>query len=605
VCDDNGNFDAAASTSDFECTTNTFVESSSVINGVPNADYSSCTSSTAENPCEPVCLPGFKTSGANAGFTFVCDDNNDCRVSETTGNLECSINTCSGNARDGVANADYSSCGFAQTSTTCIPVCPIGFSTTGSSNGVSLVCEDNGDYSAADTGDLECTINTFSESSSVSNGVPNADYSSCESNSASSSCVAKCLPGFTTTGASSSFNLICDNNGVCDAGADTGDLECTLNICSGQVWNGNHLTRADYSSCAVQSTGGICIPICPSGYLTTGATVGFALLCRDNGDYDAASDPGTLRCMRNTCSGMVSNGGIGVDYDSCASEETGGTCTPTCLLGYATKGVPARLPLVCDDSGAYSAATTVDTLTCSINTCSGNVINGVVHTDYSSCSTKTTGEICTPRCHVGYTATEESAGFSLVCGNTGDYSGANTSFLTCSINSFSEGESVRNEVTDADYSSCIASNSTCKPACPLGYKKTGTAVAFSLVCGDRDCVAVGDPGSMKCSINKCTGQAVNALANGDYSSCSPKTTGDTCTPMCPTGYTSTGSSDVVSLVCDENGDLDVGPWNSGDLECTAVASGNCFQYRGSRVTSQAPSCNNTKQPDNARSQRAT
>jgi hypothetical protein len=422
MCDDNGNFNAAGDTSVFECSVNAMSENGFVHNGVPNADYSECNpSNTYGERCEPQCRPGFKKTGASANFALICDGNGNCDAEADTGDLECKINTCGGSVSSGVTNADYSACSTLTTRTTCTPVCRAGYATTGASYGFALVCDDNGDYNAAaDAGDLRCVINTFDASSFVSNGVPNADYSSCSSTTTSGKCVAKCSPGYAATGTSSGFTLICDDNGDCDAGGDSGNLQCLINTCSGQVWNGLHLTNADYSSCATQETGGICIPVCPAGYKTTGASVGFSLVCRNNGDYNAATDSGTLRCASNICDGIAIDHVTDADYSVCSSQTTGEICAPTCLPGYSTSGSTAGFPLVCDNHGDFHTGADSGDLECAINKCNGQVTNSVAGVDYSSCSSKFTGDTCAPVCPSG-TATGVAVTIALVCDDNGDY----------------------------------------------------------------------------------------------------------------------------------------------------------------------------------------
>jgi hypothetical protein len=586
-CDDSGNYNAAAD--NLKCLANTC--GGKAIFGISEANYSACSASMATgDTCTPECPNGFTASGSSAGFALICDDYGSFDARADRGDLVCSSNICEGSVSNGVVDADYSSCSSAKTGEMCTPVCLRGYSTIGAPASFILECNNTGGYDAAESGDFECSPNTFSESGSVSNGVPNADYSSCLSEP--TSCITKCLPGYTKTGANVGFKLVCDENGECDANEDDGNLECSINTCNGQVWNGGHLTHADYSSCMAMQTGSVCIPTCLAGFKTSGATVGFSLVCRDNGDYDAAEDPGNLRCLINTCSGSVLGGVTDADYSSCSSATTGDICTPECGVGYTMKGVSAGFAVVCDDHGNYDATAT-GTLECSINTCTGSVANLVTNADYSSCWFKTTGDRCTPVCSSGYATTGASAGFSLVCDSNGNFDAAqDNGDLRCSINdkSFGESGSVSNGVANADYSSCGRSLETrgpCEPTCLAGFKKTGTAASSTLACDDNgNCVTVGGTGSMVCSINTCGGQVWNRIVGTDYSSCSVKPTGDTCTPVCLTGYVSTG----FTLVCNDNGDYDAadlqcilaGPV-SEEIEITPQTAVKCLPMRGKRV----------------------
>jgi hypothetical protein len=134
---------------------------------------------------------------------------------------------------------------------------------------------------------LECTIDLIPpRRGSVSNSVQNADYSSCAP-TASSMCTPVCRDGFTESGAAGTFSLRCDDDGWCDAASDHGNLVCSINSCHGQVWN--RAIGANYTSCSSKKTGDNCAPECPSGSTPTGVADNFALICHENGDYDAAA----------------------------------------------------------------------------------------------------------------------------------------------------------------------------------------------------------------------------------------------------------------------------------------------------------------------------
>jgi hypothetical protein len=156
VCDENGNFDAAVDAGDLACSIDKC--DGIVHNSVANADYSLCGLAATGAICTPVCNDGYKTIGASASFTLVCDAQGGFNAARDTGDLECTVNSCNGIITNAVANADYSSC---QTSTAtggfCVPVCANGYISTGMSDGFTLFCDDRGDFdAAADAGDLEC-----------------------------------------------------------------------------------------------------------------------------------------------------------------------------------------------------------------------------------------------------------------------------------------------------------------------------------------------------------------------------------------------------------------------------------------------------------------
>jgi hypothetical protein len=275
------------------------VATATVIHGAPHVDYSACVSATAGSICTPACEVGYRPSRTFSGFTLAFDELGNFDAAADTNKVECSANICSGDAVNGVIDADYSSCNmFTTTGGTCVPACAHGFATAGASAGFILVCDENGDFDAAvDAGDLACSIDTCD--GIVLNSVANADYSLCGLATTGAICTPVCNDGYKTTGASASFALVCDDQGGFNAARDTGDLQCTINSCNGSITNA--IVNADYSSCQTSTaTGGSCIPVCANGYIGTGMSDGFTLYCDDSGGFDAAADAGDLECIVST-----------------------------------------------------------------------------------------------------------------------------------------------------------------------------------------------------------------------------------------------------------------------------------------------------------------
>jgi hypothetical protein len=563
LCDANGEYATSADTGNLVCTINSC--DGSVINGGAGADYSSCAVSTVTgDTCTPVCLNGYTTTTASVGFPLVCNDIGNFMAAL---DLVCTVNTCSGTAFNGVAGADFSSCSSpAVTGNTCTPVCRAGFTQTRATLGFKLVCDGDGNFDAApNSGRLLCSSNTCD--GSVSSAVDNADYSACSSSKTDDTCTPVCLAGYTTTGTSGGFLLVCGANGDYDAALDSGDLGCAANICGGAV--ANPLIGADFSVCAALSTGDHCTVECLPGYTTSGADSGFDLVCDASGNYDAAADTGNLVCSANSCR-SVTNRVVGVDYSTCtASTTTGDSCTPVCRNGYTTTGASTGLALVCAATGGFDAATDTGNLGCSSNICNGIVSNGVVDGDYSACATLRTDATCTPVCPAGYRTTGASNGFVLVCSASGNYdAAADSGNLQCTINTCSG--NVLSGLPGRDYSSCATetTGATCVPTCRAGFATSGAAAGFALVCSNNgDFAAAAEGGDLQCAINSCTGSVINGVVDADYSSCSLSDTDDACTPVCPAGFTTTGATSSPTLVCEDNGDFDVAD-DSGNLACT-------------------------------------
>jgi hypothetical protein len=352
ICDDLGNFDApVGELPGMECVVNSC--NGFVYNARPYADYSWCVSDTTTGGvCKPVCLDGYTTTGASKGFTMSCNAQGNFNALGDDGDLVCSPNLCNGTVHRGVENADYSSCSGSRTGDTCIPDCPEGYTTGGSSEGFTLECHENGNFNALlEVGNLECTVNRCTQ---ALNGARNADYSACEVLTTTlGTCKPECPVGFTAQGASNGITLECNSIGEFDTTGDTGNLTCVRNSCDGTMRGG--IINADYTECADMDTGDICSPDCPSGYKSSGESKGVELICDGSGAYDASGDTGTLVCEPNKCDGEVVNG-VWRDVSSCGSMSTGDLCVPRCLQGFGHSGGTATgFPMVCNDDSGFDA----------------------------------------------------------------------------------------------------------------------------------------------------------------------------------------------------------------------------------------------------------
>jgi hypothetical protein len=278
---------------------------------------------------------------------------------------------------------------------------------------------------------------------------------------------------------------------------------------------------------------------------------------------------------------------FGADYSSCFSSTTSSTCTPVCQAGYTTIGASSGFDFACQDNGKLNAATDTGNLECLINTCRGSFRNGGTGGDYSSCTLQSTGDTCTPVCPPSYNSTGASAGFTLVCEDDGNFdAAADTGDLKCIVDTFGQNGFVRNAVANADYSTCALTRSTsCTPTCLPGFTKIGSSVGLTMVCNDGGvCDAASDDGNLVCLSNICNGKVWNEVSGADYSACSSMKTGETCTPVCPAGYISTGTTAVRPLVCQTNGAYD-----GKFLKCksrtplSSPVANQCSQMRGFRT----------------------
>jgi hypothetical protein len=237
--------------------------------------------------------------------------------------------------------------------------------------------------------------------------------------------------------------------------------------------------------------------VCSAGFKTTTASVGFALICGNAGEYDAPSIGETLACEINVCNGTVNNQVVNADYGSCASTTTGGTCTPVCSAGFKTTTASVGFALICGNTGEYDAPSIGETLACEINICDGIVHNKGANFNYSSCASSFSGDICTPVCSAGCKTIVASAGFAVVCGDTGDYDAPSSG--ECMVNNCMG--TVHNGIAGANYSECAitTTGATCLPVCLVNFTSTGHSNGFELVCNDDGGYdAIADSGRLAC-----------------------------------------------------------------------------------------------------------
>ena len=457
----------------------------------PNAlvDYTSCNTKLSGQSCQPTCQSGYT---AGAAFTLQC-------VSlKYTATFTCSPNTCSaGPSANADPNADYSTCNTMGTGQACSPVCKTGYTLVGS---FTLACS-AGKY---DANGASCQAN-------VCTGGPNANadaaavYTGCNALVTGQVCVPTCSAGATPSG---SFVLACVGGRYDAAGAT-----CSATACSGGP-SANADANANYATCNTQTSGSTCTPTCNAGYNVLGS---FTMTCTA-GKYNAAG----ATCTAGLCtSGPVSGADARATYTQCNSQTTGTSCTPQCSTGYVASG---NLALVCT-ALKYPAAA----VTCVPSACAGGPTNPATNANYALCSAKNSGEQCVPTCPTGYSVQGQ---FTLNC-VAGTYSATGA---TCNANPCTNGPTTGQDAR-AVYTVCngATTGTTCTPTCTTGYSPTGS---FQLVCTGGNYAATG----ATCSAKACkNGPRANAHAAAVYTGCNTLVTGQTCTPSCNSGYTRSGT----------------------------------------------------------------
>jgi hypothetical protein len=229
--------------------------------------------------------------------------------------------------------------------------------------------------------------------------------------------------------------------------------------------------------------------------------------------------------------GPPANGNYGDCPEVIASSTT---CQPGCQAGLMPSG-----PSFCIN-GIYNQPT------CVPGSCAAQVApaNGT----FGNCpGFLSSGSTCQPTCDAGYTISGQHSCFEAVLTEA-----------TCTPNACA----AQVVISNGSFGDCpaqLSSGSTCQPTCEDGFTVSGTS----------SCLA-GVLTSATCNPNPCN--TVVAPANGSVGDCDPNSlvSGDTCQPVCDSGYTVSGVSTCL------NGTLTMATCVSNDLVCdlSAAAPGN-------------------------------
>ena len=504
------------------------------------ADYSSCATRTSGQTCTPTCLTGYTMSTAAVAFTLSCDAAG--RYADLS-TIVCTANACNGGPTVAAPRADYAACNTLVTGASCTPGCTAGYKAAAAAAPFALTCA-GGRY--ADLSGVSCTEEACT--GGPTNGQPLADYAACNLLKTGGSCTVGCKTGYAKT-AGAAFVLSC----VADRYADGSGVACVANKCTGGPTNAR--AQAVYTACNARVTGQDCAPSCAAGYLPRSA-VSFTLVCTAALRYMEPTGVAGLECIGELCRGGPNAPIANMDYTTCSALRTGGSCTLTCLAGYAVSGAPA-FTLSCPGEKYDTPAAAA----CTANTCTGGPVGGGdAVADYTECNKLATGAHCTPVCQAGYYRAQQTL---LSCDATKKYTDPNV----CLGQVCTSGPT--NPATHADYTACLAlkTGDMCTPVCAAGYTATSAATAFKLACVSR---SFTDGSTLACGAARCTTPPTSTTVS--YAACVGKATGDQCTPACATGYQVAGGAapPAFTLLCDGGSGAfaDASPPACEGLPCT-------------------------------------
>merc|ERR1712194_171730 len=217
-------------------------------------------------------------------------------------------------------------------------------------------------------------------------------------------------------------------------------------------------------------------------------------------------------------------GGDQYDVTDCIGKAAAQTCSIACAAGWTIAGSPGSQ--TCQANQTFTG----ELPTCNANECTA--LNLDAEYNSTDCVGKVTVETCTISCAAGY----EGNTTSNTCQPSGVVSDARP---TCTANECTA------LILDAEYNStdCVGkvTAETCSIACATGWTIDGDLGSYTCDSGGS---FAGTPPT--CTANECT--ALNSGDQYDDTECDGKTTDQTCSIACATGWTIDGA--LGSYTCD-------------------------------------------------------
>ena len=139
--------------------------------------------------------------------------------------------------------------------------------------------------------------------------------------------------------------------------------------------------------------------------------------------------------------------------------------------------------------------------------------------------------------------------------NAFDFSGSISNTMTCEAN-YCTNVPKDGGSDDMDWSDCIGkkSGAVCTPVCKGGYSTTHTGTPMILACPGGWIDTTLWPDKTTCAVGTCnTNTMTNSIAGYNYISCNGLQSGQTCTPICPTGSTTLVTGSAITLACGISG----------------------------------------------------
>eukprot|EP00927_Polykrikos_kofoidii_P038678 TRINITY_DN3308_c0_g1_i12.p1 TRINITY_DN3308_c0_g1~~TRINITY_DN3308_c0_g1_i12.p1 ORF type:complete len:1497 (+),score=196.69 TRINITY_DN3308_c0_g1_i12:71-4492(+) len=378
------------------------------------------------------------------------------------------------------------------------------------------------------------------------------DTSLCSEVKVGEFCYVSCLPGY--RGDPARFDCEASLSFV-GASPSCSRLQCTG---SGlQSAAGINTTDCEHPEGGYIFVGDSCEVTCQRGFQANSATSS-TFTCTEAEEFDGSN----LHCSPVPCvAGLPAIDSV--NTNDCGETRTGDTCWVTCSAGFS--GTPQIWS--CQDSGSFlGVAPLCEPLECSEGLPSGI---GVSH----NCTGVHVGETCTSFCRQGFVGMNTT--HACHASSTAPELSSAASQTSCTRNACQIPSEIE-ESLFVDASACvdIKHDSSCVVRCAEGYRGIGE----SFVCDYpslHGTLPVCNP--IECTMNLPYGEGVNA------SDCVGKTSSQSCSLSCTSGYAPSGVEEVKCLNSEPR-------YSDTNFTCEPKACGNLADVVGFNDASITTTC---------------
>jgi hypothetical protein len=401
---------------------------------------------------------------------------------------------------------------------TCTQRCLAGYTdSNGASAGQTYGCKTDGTLTYFDKV-LACIPDDCTQTGSVRN-VPvgtGYDAAGCNDFVTDSTCTHRCNAGYYDNNAEQGMPY------TCPAGVFTGaKLQCAPSPCTAKVPKGDEYD----SGCNSLVTDSACKQTCMPGYSASSdhSAAGEVYTCVAGVFTVTLPAVSPLKCIPDDCTASVP---IGDGYTSsvCDALVSGGTCTHTCVSGFADKLAP--------DGRGYSCPNGVFTgtpLVCRPELCIDEIPTGPAYS--AECNLLRTDGTCQQRCQQGYADNNGGKGQPYACPG-GAFAAPEP--LVCNANVCTARVPAGDGFRESSCSGLVTAG-VCKHSCADGYEDNSGAFGLLGLGQEYACKSGVRSGSLlECTPASCASTVPVGI--GYSQGCDKFTTDGVCVQRCRYGY---------------------------------------------------------------------